>query len=65
MGSLEYVAPERFNGVDSGGAGDLYSLGVTLYQALEGVSPFHRDTPTDVSAGRGEGQAQAPEGRQA
>ncbi|MFF0869717.1 serine/threonine-protein kinase [Nonomuraea sp. NPDC003560] len=48
MGSLEYIAPERFNGVDSGGAGDLYSLGVTLYQALEGVSPFHRDTPTET-----------------
>ncbi|MER6513848.1 serine/threonine-protein kinase [Nonomuraea sp. NPDC001636] len=48
MGSLEYIAPERFNGVDGGGAGDLYSLGVTLYQALEGVSPFHRDTPTET-----------------
>ncbi|WP_181923747.1 serine/threonine-protein kinase [Streptomyces inhibens] len=48
IGSLEYMPPERFNGVDSGGAGDLYSLGVTLYQALEGVSPFHRETPTET-----------------
>ncbi|WP_051818049.1 protein kinase domain-containing protein [Streptomyces sp. NRRL S-1813] len=38
IGSLEYLAPERLDGVYSGGAGDLYSLGMTLYQALEGVS---------------------------
>ncbi|AQY20638.1 hypothetical protein T261_08631 [Streptomyces lydicus] len=27
IGSLEYMAPERFDDVDSGGAGDMYSLG--------------------------------------
>lgn len=43
IGSFEYMAPER---IDGGGtpAGDLYSLGVTLYHAVEGVSPFRRDT---------------------
>ncbi|MEU1728560.1 serine/threonine-protein kinase [Nonomuraea sp. NPDC005692] len=60
MGSLEYIAPERFNGVDSGGAGDLYSLGVTLYQALEGVSPFHRDTPTETLTAVLLGEAPVP-----
>ncbi|GAB2544777.1 serine/threonine-protein kinase [Nocardia heshunensis] len=43
IGSFEYMAPERIDGDDSP-AGDLYSLGVTLYHALEGVSPFRRDT---------------------
>ncbi|GAA3714146.1 hypothetical protein GCM10022224_094700 [Nonomuraea antimicrobica] len=60
MGSLEYIAPERFNGVDSGGAGDLYSLGVTLYQALEGVSPFRRDTPTETLTAVLLGEAPVP-----
>jgi serine/threonine protein kinase len=45
IGSLEYMAPERLNGTDRA-AGDLFSLGVTLYQAVEGASPFRRDTPT-------------------
>ena len=46
VGSAEYMAPERTRGADSGPPGDLFSLGVTLYHAVEGVSPFRRDTPT-------------------
>ncbi|MFI7416570.1 serine/threonine-protein kinase [Nonomuraea sp. NPDC049684] len=44
IGSAEYVAPERLRGSDDLPAGDLFSLGVTLYQAVEGVSPFRRAT---------------------
>ncbi|MFB4277872.1 serine/threonine-protein kinase [Nonomuraea sp. MTCD27] len=44
IGSAEYTAPERLRGADGLPAGDLFSLGVTLYQAVEGVSPFRRDT---------------------
>ncbi|WP_149259209.1 serine/threonine-protein kinase [Actinomadura sp. K4S16] len=43
IGSLEYMAPERIDGNDEP-ASDLFSLGATLYQAVEGVSPFRRDT---------------------
>ncbi|MQY29284.1 serine/threonine-protein kinase [Nocardia aurantia] len=43
IGSFEYMAPERIDG-EGTPAGDLYSLGVTLYHTVEGVSPFHRDT---------------------
>ncbi|WP_410787881.1 serine/threonine-protein kinase [Kribbella sp. C-35] len=43
IGSAEYMAPERLRGSDEP-AGDLFSLGVTLYHAVEGVSPFHRTT---------------------
>ncbi|MEU0809999.1 substrate-binding domain-containing protein [Streptomyces sp. NPDC005970] len=46
IGSVEYMAPERVRGTDGLAASDLFSLGVTLYQAVEGVSPFRRDTPT-------------------
>ncbi|MGF6885526.1 hypothetical protein ABIA39_003932 [Nocardia sp. GAS34] len=43
IGSFEYMPPERIDG-EGTPAGDLYSLGVTLYHAVEGVSPFRRDT---------------------
>ncbi|MEY9906476.1 serine/threonine protein kinase [Catenulispora sp. MAP12-49] len=46
LGSAEYMAPERARGHEATYASDLFSLGVTLYHAVEGVSPFHRDTPT-------------------
>ncbi|MFF9864252.1 serine/threonine-protein kinase [Streptomyces sp. NPDC013953] len=45
IGSVEYTAPERASGQDGKAASDLFSLGVTLYQCLEGVSPFRRATP--------------------
>jgi hypothetical protein len=44
VGSPEYVAPERVDGGDAGPASDMFSLGVVLYRALEGSSPFRRDT---------------------
>ncbi|WP_051112716.1 serine/threonine-protein kinase [Nonomuraea coxensis] len=44
IGSPEYMAPERLRGIDGLPAGDLFSLGVTLYQAVEGLSPFRRGT---------------------
>ncbi|HEX5115729.1 MAG TPA: serine/threonine-protein kinase [Pseudonocardiaceae bacterium] len=45
VGSVDYMAPERIRGKDNTAAGDMFSLGVTLYQAVTGVSPFHRDMP--------------------
>ncbi|WP_344366292.1 serine/threonine-protein kinase [Streptomyces gobitricini] len=48
VGSIEYLAPERVRGGDPGPASDLWSLGVTLYTAVEGTSPFHRTSPLSV-----------------
>ncbi|MFE7975364.1 serine/threonine-protein kinase [Streptomyces shenzhenensis] len=42
VGSPEYIAPERVLGRRPGPASDLWSLGVVLYAATEGVSPFRR-----------------------
>jgi serine/threonine protein kinase len=45
IGSPEYLAPERALGRPSGPEADLWSLGVLLYAAVEGTSPFRLDTP--------------------
>ncbi|MFR9675679.1 serine/threonine-protein kinase [Streptomyces sp. TR02-1] len=42
VGSLDYLAPERARGEEPGPASDVWSLGATLYAAVEGSSPFRR-----------------------
>ncbi|QLE76389.1 serine/threonine protein kinase [Streptomyces rectiverticillatus] len=45
VGSPDYLAPERALGRRPGTPSDLWSLGATLYAAVEGVSPFRRTSP--------------------
>ncbi|MFE2877750.1 protein kinase [Streptomyces roseus] len=46
IGSPAYMAPERWQGAPNDGRSDLFSLGVTLYEAVEGVPPFPSDNLT-------------------
>ncbi|GGJ93453.1 protein kinase [Streptomyces camponoticapitis] len=42
VGSPEFIAPERVLGQRPGPESDLWSLGVVLYAAVEGMSPYRR-----------------------
>ena len=48
VGSIDYIAPERVRGRTPGPASDLWALGATLYQAVEGRPPFRRGTPLET-----------------
>ncbi|MFG3226668.1 protein kinase [Kitasatospora sp. NPDC048194] len=50
VGSPDYLAPERAQGQRPGPASDLWGLGATLYAAVEGQSPFRRDSPITTLA---------------
>ncbi|MFE6775004.1 protein kinase [Streptomyces sp. NPDC057702] len=42
IGSFDYLAPERAQGHEPGPGSDVWALGMTLYAAVEGSSPFRR-----------------------
>ncbi|HEV7824355.1 MAG TPA: serine/threonine-protein kinase [Mycobacteriales bacterium] len=45
LGSPQYIAPERARGQAFGPVSDLWSLGATLYAAVEGRAPFDHGDP--------------------
>jgi serine/threonine-protein kinase len=67
VGTLDYLAPERIRGAPATPSSDIYALGVVLFEALAGHTPFsgrslmevgweilERDPP-DPCAGRSDG----------
>ncbi|BBA99605.1 putative serine/threonine protein kinase [Actinacidiphila reveromycinica] len=49
IGSIDFLSPERIRGVPPGPEADLWALGATLYQAVEGSSPFRRPTAIETA----------------
>ncbi|HET9517928.1 MAG TPA: serine/threonine-protein kinase [Actinoplanes sp.] len=43
LGTPGYLAPEQASGQTPGPPADMFGLAATLYYAIEGVGPFHRD----------------------
>src|SRR5262249_2854031 len=54
-GTLAYIAPERLTGEPAGAAGDGWSVGVLLYEALSGRHPFWRPSPAATADAIGPG----------
>ena len=48
-GTLAYIAPERLHGEPAGPAGDVWSVGVLLYEALAGRHPFWRPSLAETA----------------
>ena len=48
-GTLAYIAPERLRGEPAGPAGDVWSAGVLLYEALAGRHPFWRPSLAETA----------------
>ena len=48
VGSIHYMAPEQVRGQPADARTDLYSVGVTLYEATSGTRPFGGDSSFDV-----------------
>ncbi|HEY5263912.1 MAG TPA: protein kinase [Steroidobacteraceae bacterium] len=49
-GTPYYVCPEQIDGRDPDARGDLYSLGVVLFEMLAGALPFNGDTLSEIFA---------------
>jgi len=47
-GTADYLAPELVSGAEADGRGDLYALGVVLYEMLCGSVPFAGRTPLET-----------------
>jgi serine/threonine-protein kinase len=50
LGSLAYMSPEQVKGEGADLRSDLYSLGISLYEMVTGLRPFHADSDFAIMA---------------
>lgn len=59
LGTVEYMAPEQFNGVPADKRSDVFSLGLTLFEMFAGQHPFACETRAATVAAMSTRQAPA------
>ena len=60
LGSIPYLSPEQARGDEATAAGDIFSLGVVLFEMLTGSLPWEADTPAAMATARLNVPAAAP-----
>jgi serine/threonine protein kinase len=50
VGTVQYMAPEQLEGLDSGARTDVFALGLVLYEMATGQHPFKGRTPASLIA---------------
>src|SRR5215212_5537449 len=52
LGSIPYLSPEQARGDEASATGDIFSLGVVLFEMLTGSLPWEADTPAAMATAR-------------